>query len=53
MKIRWSLEAAADFTTIIQYIRQDNSSAALRIARAIYDAIAQLNTFPIVAALAG
>jgi len=46
MEIRWSPEAAADFTAVIQYIRQDNSSAALRVARAIYDAIAQLNTFP-------
>ena len=46
MEIRWSPEAVLDFTAIIQYIRQDNSSAALRVARAIYDAVAQLNTFP-------
>jgi toxin ParE1/3/4 len=46
MEIRWSPEASADFTAAIQYIRQDNSSAALRVARFIYDAIAQLKTFP-------
>jgi toxin ParE1/3/4 len=46
MEVRWSPEAAADFTTIVRYIRQDNPSAALRVARAIYNAIAQLNTFP-------
>jgi toxin ParE1/3/4 len=46
MEVRWSPEAAADFTAIVGYIRQDNPSAALRVARAIYNAIAQLNTFP-------
>ena len=46
MEVRWSPEAAADFTSIVQYIRQDNPSAALRVARAIYNAIAQLNIFP-------
>lgn len=46
MEVRWSPEAAADFTAIIRYIRNDNPSAALQVARAIYNAIAQLNTFP-------
>ena len=46
MEILWSPEAAFDFTAIIQYIRNDNSSAALRVARAIHEAIAQLNAFP-------
>jgi toxin ParE1/3/4 len=46
MEIRWSPEAAFDFTAIIQYIRKDNPSAALRVARAVHEAIAQLNTFP-------
>ncbi len=46
MEVRWSPEAAADFTAIVRYIRQDNPSAALRVARAIYNAVAQLNTFP-------
>ena len=46
MEIRWSPEAAADFTAAIQYIRQDNSPAALRVARSIYESIAQLEKFP-------
>jgi toxin ParE1/3/4 len=46
MEIRWSPEAADDFTALIQYIRQDNPSAALQVGRAIYNAVAQLNTFP-------
>ncbi|HEY2496827.1 MAG TPA: type II toxin-antitoxin system RelE/ParE family toxin [Candidatus Angelobacter sp.] len=46
MEVRWSPEAAADFTAIIRYIRQDNPSAALRVARTIYSAVAQLNVFP-------
>ena len=41
MEIRWSPEAAAEFTAIIQYIRQDNANAALRVARTIYQTIAQ------------
>jgi toxin ParE1/3/4 len=46
MQIRWSPEATADFTQIIQYIRKDNVSAALRVARTIYEKVAQLKTFP-------
>jgi len=46
MEVRWSPEAVADFSAIVRYIRQDSTSAALRVARAIYNAIAQLNTFP-------
>ena len=46
MEIHWSPEAAADFTAMIQYIRQDNSPAALRVARTIYQAVTQLKVFP-------
>jgi toxin ParE1/3/4 len=46
MEIHWSPKAAADFTAMIQYIRQDNSPAALRVARTIYQAVAQLKVFP-------
>lgn len=46
MDIRWSPEAAADFIGIIQYIRKDNADASLRVARTIYQSIAQLSTFP-------
>ena len=46
MEVRWSPDAADDFTALIRNIRQDNPSAALQVGRAIYDAVAQLNTFP-------
>ena len=46
MEIRWSPEAADDFVATIQYIKQDNSSAALRVARSIYQTIEQLKKFP-------
>jgi addiction module RelE/StbE family toxin len=45
MKIHWSPEAVSDFTAIIQYIRQDNPSAALGVAQNIYKSIARLSTF--------
>jgi len=46
MEIHWAPEATADFTHIIQYIRQDNVSAALRIGRTIYQKIHKLQSFP-------
>jgi toxin ParE1/3/4 len=46
MKIIWSPEAAADFSAIIQYIRQDNAAAAQRVARSIYQDIGKLKDFP-------
>ena len=45
MEVRWSPQAAADFTQIIQYIRKENASAALRVARTIYARVAQLKEF--------
>ncbi len=45
MEVRWSPQAAADFTQIIQYIRKENASAALRVARTIYGRVAQLKDF--------
>lgn len=45
MKIHWSPEAVTDFTAIIQYIRQDNPPAALRVAQSIYKSIARLGKF--------
>jgi len=35
MNIRWSPEAATDFSGIVEYIRTQNPSAADRIARTI------------------
>ena len=46
MNIRWSPEAADDFASIVRHIREDNPTAALRVARTIYQGIAQLKSFP-------
>lgn len=46
MTVRWSPEAAADFAAIVEYIRRQNLSAADRVARAIYDGVASLASFP-------
>lgn len=46
MTIRWSPEAAADFTGIVQYIQQQNPSAADRVAHAIFEGITSLESFP-------
>jgi len=46
MTVRWSPEAAADFVAIVEYIRRQNPSAAERVARAIYDGVASLASFP-------
>jgi toxin ParE1/3/4 len=45
-KVRWSPEAAADFAAIVEYIRNQNPSAAERVARAIHDRVASLASFP-------
>ena len=46
MTVRWSPEAAADFVAIVEYIRQQNLSAAERVAHAISDGVASLTSFP-------
>jgi toxin ParE1/3/4 len=46
MKIEWSPEAAADFAGIVAYIREQNPSAADRVAHTMYDSVASLETFP-------
>jgi toxin ParE1/3/4 len=46
MTVRWSPEAAADFVALVEYIRKQNSSAADRVARTIYDGCASLASFP-------
>ena len=45
MDIRWSPEAATDFAGIVEYIRQQNPSAAERIAHSIYDSVTSLEQF--------
>ena len=44
-RVVWSDEALADLLAIIQYIRQDNPAAALRIAQRIQEAGNALETF--------
>jgi toxin ParE1/3/4 len=45
MKIRWSPEAAADFAEIVEYIHQQNPSAAHRVAHVIYESVTSLESF--------
>jgi len=45
MKVSWSPEAAADFAAIVAYIREQNPSAAERVAHAIYDGVSSLSMF--------
>jgi toxin ParE1/3/4 len=46
MQIRWSPDAAADLRNIVEYIRLDNSAAAQRVGRAIYNRLGMLGEFP-------
>ena len=46
MTIRWSPEAATDFFGIVKYIHQQNPSAAERVARAIFESVTSLESFP-------
>jgi toxin ParE1/3/4 len=46
MEVRWSLPAAEDLERICERIERDNSEAARRVARTIYDGCARLKDFP-------
>jgi len=46
MEIRWSLLAAEDLERICLWIERDNSEAARRVAKIIYDGCSQLKNFP-------
>jgi toxin ParE1/3/4 len=46
MRIRWSPDAAADLQNIVEYIRLENSIAAQRVGRSIYDRLNVLEMFP-------
>ena len=46
MKIRWSAEAAGDFSSIIEYIHTQSPDSASRVADDIFDQISSLSTFP-------
>ena len=46
MRVRWTTKAADDFAHIVEYVRKDNPSAALRVARTVHQGIADLRKFP-------
>ena len=46
MPIRWSPEAADDLARIVDYIKQNNSVAAQRVAETIYRRCDDLQLFP-------
>jgi toxin ParE1/3/4 len=46
MNIRWSPEAAADFAGIVDFIHQQNPSAADRVGQSMYDSVNSLESFP-------
>jgi toxin ParE1/3/4 len=47
MRIRWSLDAAADLESIVGYIRRDNPTEAQRVGQEIYDRVTNmLGVFP-------
>jgi toxin ParE1/3/4 len=46
MQIRWSVPAVEDLERICAWIERDNSEAARRVAKIVYDGCAQLATFP-------
>jgi toxin ParE1/3/4 len=46
MRIRWSPLATEDLFRIAEYIARENEPAAQRVAKAIYENVTQLNSFP-------
>jgi plasmid stabilization system protein ParE len=46
MEIRWSLPAAEDLERICERIGRDNTEAAGRVARTVYEGCARLKDFP-------
>jgi toxin ParE1/3/4 len=45
-RVRWTINAANDLASIAERIRKDNPSAALKVARTIYNGVADLGVFP-------
>ena len=45
-RVRWTTNAADDLERIVNYIRRDSPDAALRVAKTIFDGVAELRTFP-------
>ena len=46
MTLRWSPEAADDFAQIVEFIRQENATAADGVALKIYESVSLLRNFP-------
>lgn len=46
MRVTWTVDAANDLFRIVEHIREDNHSAALRIARVIFQGVATLRSMP-------
>jgi addiction module RelE/StbE family toxin len=46
MRVRWTTPAASDFARIVERIREEDPSAAHRVAQAIYKGVAALRRFP-------
>ena len=46
MPVRWTTNAADDFTHVVEQIRADNPAAAHRVAQTIYQGIALLEALP-------
>jgi plasmid stabilization system protein ParE len=45
-RVRWTTAAADDLARIVNYIRTDNPDAARRVAKIIFEGVAELRTFP-------
>ena len=46
MRLRWTIPAANDLYNIVQHIRKDNPTAAVKVATTLYDGCAGLREFP-------
>lgn len=46
MRVRWTTPAAEDLYLIVQRIKQDNASAASKVAKVLYDGCDNLRQFP-------
>jgi toxin ParE1/3/4 len=46
MNIRWSPEAANDLLVIVEFIHNNNPSAATRVALVVFERVESLSSFP-------
>ena len=46
MRVRWTTNAADDLARIVEHVREDNPSAAQRIARTIFEGVASMRKMP-------